>query len=122
MAGEGDDQVDNEVNKKFRFSDLEFADATHTTNYAYYQRQIQNNKTLHSKFLKKSKADLNNTLKKPHNDTLLKVIQMEKQYIISQSSAKVDKFVECNKDFSTFVNSVAFEDIQIQGFESHLDK
>ena len=122
MAGEGD-QVNNEVNQQeFRFTDLEFADATHQTIYAYYQRQILNNKTLHTKFLTKSKTELNNTLKKTRNDTLLKVIQMEKEYIISQSQAKVDKIVDNNKEFSTFVASVAFEDPQIQGFESHLDK
>ena len=92
MAGEGD-QVDNEVNQEFRFTDLEFADATHTTNYAYYQRQIQNNKTLHTKFLTKSKTKLTNTLKKTRTDTLLKMIQIEKEYIVSQSLAKVDKIV-----------------------------
>ena len=64
MADEGDD-VSNEVNQQeFRFTDLEFADATHQNSYAYYQRQIQNNKTLHTKFITKSKTELSNTLKK----------------------------------------------------------
>ena len=122
MAGEGD-QVNDEVNQQeFRFTDLEFADATHQTNYAYYQRQILNNKTLHTKFLTKSKTELTNTLKRTRTDTLLKVIQMEKEYIVSQSLAKVDKIVENNREFSTFVTGVAFEDQQIQGFKSHLDK
>ena len=64
MAGESEEVLNDDNQQEFRFADLEFADPTHQTNYAYYQRQITNNKTLHTKFLTKSKMELNNTLKK----------------------------------------------------------
>ena len=122
MTGENDEAGSDVNQQEFRFLDLQFADPTHNTNYANFQRQIQNYKTLHSKYITKSKTDLGNTLKKPKNDTLLRVIEMEKKYITSQSKIKVDKMVELNKEFSAFVANVAFEDAQIQGFETRIDK
>ena len=121
MAGESDD-INNDTDQEFRFASLEFADATNQPNYAHYQRQILNNKTLHMCFLTKNKTELTNTLKKTRTDTLLKMIQIEKEYIVNQSQAKVDNIVENNREFSTFVTGVDFNYQQIQGFEAHIDK
>ena len=116
MAGESGDDINNDTDQEFRFASLEFADVNNQANYAHYQCQILNNKTLHTCFLTKSKTELTNTLKKTRTDTLLKMIQIEKEYIVSQSLAKVDKIVENNREFSTFVTGVVFDDHQIQGF------
>ena len=64
MAGEGDELNNDADQQEFRFTSLEFADATNQANYAHNQRQILNNKTLHTKFLTKSKTELTNTLKR----------------------------------------------------------
>ena len=121
MAGESDDINNDTDQQEFRFASLEFADANNQANYAHYQRQILNNKTLHTRFLTKSKTELTNTLKKTRTDTLLKMIQIEKEYIVNQSQAKVDNIVENNREFSTFVTGVDFNYQQIQGFEAHID-
>ena len=55
MAGESD-EINNDTDQEFRFTSLEFADATNQANYAHYQRQILNNKMLHTRFLTKSKT------------------------------------------------------------------
>ena len=119
MEGDGE-EVNND--QEFRFADLEFADPNNQASYGYYQRQLVNNKQLHTRFLTNSKKELANNLKKTRTDALLKLIAIEKDYVVSQSHAKVDKLVENNKEFSTLVNSVDFDDQQIQGFESHIDK
>ena len=121
MAGDSED-INNDTDQEFRYTSLNFADPTNQANYAHYQRQITNNKTLHMRFLTNSKKELANNLKKTRTDALLKMISIEKEYIVNQSQAKLDKLVENNREFSTFVNGVDFNDQQLQSFETHIDK
>ena len=119
MAGEGDDT--NDTDHEFRYTSLEFADQNNQANYAHYQRQVSNNNTAHTRLITNSKKELSNNLKKTRNDALLKMISIEKEYIVKESQAKLDKIIENNREFTTFVTGVDFDDHQIQSFEAHMD-
>ena len=120
MAGENDDV--NDTDQAFRYPSLVFADQTNQANYEHYQRQVTNNKTTHTRYINTSKTELSNNLKKtPRNDALPKMIMIEKEYIVKESQAKLDKAIENNREFTTFICGHDFDDHQIQSFEAHVD-
>ena len=114
MAGEDVNDV-NETDQTFRYANLEFANPTHQSTYKHFQRQVTNNKTVHTRYINNSKGELSTTVKKtPRKDALLKMVLIEKEYVIKESQAKLDKIIENNREFVIFVSGHDFNEQQIQ--------
>ena len=121
MAGDGEDNV-NEVDQTFRYADLAFADISHQHTYEHYQRQVTNNKMMHTHFINDSKRDITTTTRKtPRNDALLKMVQTQTGYIIKESNSKLEKSTSNIRDFVTFVGEHDFDAPQTQSFEAFID-
>ena len=62
MAGDEDNV--NEVTQTFCYNDLVFADQTHQQTYEHYQRQVTNNKMMHTRYINNGKRDITTTTRK----------------------------------------------------------
>ena len=121
MAGEDVNDV-SEIDQTFRYANLEFGDSTHQSTYEHFQRQVTNNKTAHTRYINNSKGELSTTVKKTQrNDALLKMVLIEKEYVVKESQAKLDKIIENNREFVNFVSGHDFNEQQSQSFEAFTD-
>ena len=124
MANEGeeDNSIDvPEAQLAFPYTNLTFTDPAKQETYAHFQRQSTINKTTYTKFINKSLKDITATTKKtPKNDALCKIVETQKEYIMKESKAKLEKATQNNRYFVTFVLEHSFNEEQLQGFEAFI--